>query len=130
MRCSNYRISKRCGAGIRVKNVQRPSLMRTRATLSSRLFDVNAVEQVFERALVDFDARDVLAVRLRHSEDAAVEALVEQAQAAAVEEDDLERVALLAEEDKQRAAPRISADPVAVAKVLVPGRAVDLHLLG
>ena len=73
--------------------------------------DVNAVQKILERAVVDLDDSLPLSLsHLRHAEQPAIETFVEQAKSGPVEEQDLHRLAALAEEHEQRAATRVAAD--------------------
>src|SRR5215204_198436 len=76
------------------------------------MLHLDAVEEIFERALVDLDDDFSLSLaRLGHAEHATVQALIEQAQPRAVEEEDLHRFSPLAEENEQCAAAGLPADP-------------------
>src|SRR5690606_37483062 len=70
------------------------------------------VEEVIELALVYLNGHVALGACLGNPERAAVEALVEQAEPGAVEEEHLESGAALAEEDEERAAAGLASDPL------------------
>lgn len=72
-----------------------------------RRIEVHTVEQVVEHTLFDGELCGAFR-RERKSERAFVEAFVEQAQAGPIEEQNLERIAALAEEQEQRAASRLA----------------------
>src|SRR6185437_14323526 len=71
--------------------------------------DLHAVEQRFERRVVDFDVTRALGGR-GQDEGAAIEPLVELTHSVAVEEQNLQRVTATTEEQKERAAARVVAD--------------------
>ena len=71
---------------------------------------LHAVEQCFERGLVDLDVPRALGHRIGEPEGAAVQPLVENTHATAVEEQHLERVSPAPVEDEQRATARLVAD--------------------
>src|SRR6202789_454886 len=88
------------------------SVKPTRARLRCDRFDVDAVEQILERALLDRDDPFAFARPLGHAEGAPVEALVEETQAGVVGEEDLHRVPPAPEEDKESAAAHLATEPV------------------
>src|SRR6185312_5225473 len=84
--------------------------VHARATHGPRArVDLHAVEQRFERRVVDFDVTRALGGR-GQDEGAAIEPLVELTHSAAVEEQNLQRVTATTEEQKERAAARVVAD--------------------
>src|ERR1019366_3935390 len=81
----------------------------TRAS-ARRGVHLDAVEQGFERRVVDLDVARAFGPRLGQAEGAPIEPLVKNAHPAAVEEQNLERVASAPVEDEERAAARLVAD--------------------
>src|ERR1700678_3095569 len=71
---------------------------------------LDAVEQGFERRVVDLDMPRAFGSGLGQAEGAAVEPFVKNAHPAAVEEQDFKRVASTPVEDEERAAARLVAD--------------------
>jgi hypothetical protein len=85
--------------------------VHTRSAWTWRLwFDIDAIEQVIELALAQLDAGRVWTLRLGHAKSAFVQALVELAHPAAIEEQNLQGALALAEEDEERAAARTFAE--------------------
>ena len=87
-------------------------LVHLRATrpLLRRHLDVHAIEKSLKGRLVDGDVLSALGHRRRQGERAAVQALVEDAHAATVEEQNLQSVATTTVEDEQGAAARLVPD--------------------
>ncbi len=88
--------------------------MRALRSWCARLgLDVDPIEEIIEHAVVDLDdGPDVPGVD-GPTEDATVEALVEEAQAGAIEEEDLEGLLALAEEHEERPAARVASELLA-----------------
>jgi hypothetical protein len=84
----------------------------TGARLLGHGLEVDAVEQIVERALLDLDDGITLARGLGDAERAAIQTLVEQAQPGVVGEEDLHRVTTSAEEDEQRPATYLAAQSI------------------
>jgi hypothetical protein len=76
-------------------------------------FDIDAIEQIIELALAQLDAGRVWTLRLGYAKSAFVQALVELAHPAAIEEQDLQGALAFAEENEERAAARTLAELLA-----------------
>src|SRR4051812_26857276 len=74
------------------------------------LVEVDALQQVIESALLDDYSRGTVLERCRQLKRTAVQTFVEQAEPGPVVEEDLHRIATLAEEDEQRAPARLACD--------------------
>jgi hypothetical protein len=110
------------GTGVGVSPFTSASRPRRRASSSSSLDastaarrcrgHLDAIEEILERPLRDLHRHHALPRRLRYAKRALVQALVEDAEVAPVEEQDLQRVSPSPEEQEQRAAPRLAPESI------------------
>jgi len=90
--------------------MKRPIFLGSRLGFGGSRSQVEAIEESLERGVIELDMRSVDRGHLRQLEGATVEALVEEAQARAVEEENLRRVTTLSQEDEEGAGTRLIAD--------------------
>lgn len=87
--------------------------LRSSSTTSSRLvlLDIDAIEQIFESALVELDDDSTLAFsRLGDAKISEIEPFVKKAKPGAVEKENLDGCFAFAEEDEERAAACVPPD--------------------
>jgi len=72
--------------------------------------DIDSIEEVVEGTLINGDRGGAIRGRVREPERTLVQALVEDAEAGAIEEEHLDGLTPLAEEDEQGAAARLTRD--------------------
>lgn len=87
-------------------------MARRAATHRCRRPDVDTVEQILERGLVQGDGLVTVTERRGHRERALVEPLVEEAEPGPVEEQHLDRGPPSTEEREPRATARVATDPL------------------